>query len=70
MMKAFKYTHRGYVRLAVDLTSEKDGVYNISFEVKDTGIGISDEAAKTLFKPFISRVISDRKATDGKFTLY
>ena len=52
--------------MSVALAYERDGLYYISFEIKDTGVGITDEAAKTLFKPFVSDSISDRKPSDGK----
>ena len=66
-LQAFKYTTKGYVNLRVGLIEETEGGYNIGFEVKDTGIGISEEAGKTLFKPlFLSGdTKSERKPTDG-----
>lgn len=44
---AFKFTDTGYVIVRVRL---EDG--NILFEVRDTGIGISDEDQELVFEPF------------------
>ena len=51
--------------MRVHVLYEADGICNISFEVKDTGIGISDEAGSTMFKPFVKNVESNQKQTDG-----
>ncbi|QHI70638.1 response regulator [Tichowtungia aerotolerans] len=49
---AIKFTHQGYV--AVDLkTSHKDkDLCTLDFYIQDTGIGISKEAQKVIFKEF------------------
>ncbi|MCG8528096.1 MAG: ATP-binding protein [Opitutales bacterium] len=52
---AVKFTLEGCVSLKVSLAEEKasDSSYHLlKFEVKDTGIGISQENAKKLFSPF------------------
>ncbi|MCL2705621.1 MAG: ATP-binding protein [Spirochaetaceae bacterium] len=50
---AIKFTpEQGYISLIARKTSEADGHCTISFEIKDTGIGISEEQQKRLFVPF------------------
>lgn len=46
---AIKFTHKGYVELSVSLNEETN---ILSFHIKDTGIGISEDQVKHLFKPF------------------
>ncbi len=48
---AAKFTHNGEVSLFVDRVVDKAGEW-IAFRVVDTGIGISDEQQKQLFKAF------------------
>ncbi len=51
---AVKFTNEGSVTLSVQLVKERseEGNYEIYFGVADSGIGISKEAQKNLFKPF------------------
>ena len=50
---AIKYTHEGTVTLEVQLLPQQQkGVSDISFMVKDTGIGIKKEDIPKLFVPF------------------
>ena len=49
---AVKFTHRGEVSLFCTLVSEGAANPQIRFEVRDTGIGISEESANKLFEPF------------------
>jgi len=49
---AIKFTDDGYVSLNVSATNQHDNVQLVTFSVKDTGIGISEEALSQLFKPF------------------
>ncbi|MDQ8204602.1 response regulator [Pelagicoccus sp. SDUM812003] len=48
---AVKFTDKGFVRVRTRLTSRSDG-YILRLTVEDTGIGISAENQKMLFKPF------------------
>jgi len=50
---AVKFTHEGEVSLDIRLISIEDDQYHISFEIKDTGIGMNDDQVKNLFQPFI-----------------
>ncbi|MEI6985648.1 MAG: response regulator [Rhodospirillaceae bacterium] len=49
---AIKFTERGEVVLSVSVTAREDGRVTLTFSVSDTGIGITDEQQKSLFKDF------------------
>lgn len=49
---AFKFTERGRISVSVSMQNKADGKKYLSFEVNDTGIGISSELQKSLFEPF------------------
>ncbi|MBW8877746.1 MAG: response regulator [Acidobacteria bacterium] len=49
---AIKFTPQGEVRLEVEAGAEKDGLAEVRFAVRDTGIGIPADRMDRLFKPF------------------
>jgi signal transduction histidine kinase/CheY-like chemotaxis protein len=49
---AVKFTDRGEVRLVVRLLAHEDGKARIEFTMRDTGIGMSEDALGRLFTPF------------------
>jgi signal transduction histidine kinase/CheY-like chemotaxis protein/HPt (histidine-containing phosphotransfer) domain-containing protein len=49
---ALKFTPRGEVRLEVEAGPERDGLRELRFAVRDTGIGIPADRRERLFKPF------------------
>jgi PAS domain S-box-containing protein len=49
---ACKYTKKGSVTLAVGMRGDGEGIPQFRFEVRDTGIGISEEQMNRLFLPF------------------
>jgi|GEM_PF-686343 len=49
---AIKFTDEGYVSVRLSATNIGDKIQLVTFSVKDTGIGISEEALSQLFKPF------------------
>jgi len=49
---AIKFTHKGSVQLSVKCLEKTKQYVSLFFSVKDTGIGISREAQKKLFKEF------------------
>ncbi|MDF1875909.1 ABC transporter substrate-binding protein [Sulfurimonas sp. SAG-AH-194-I05] len=57
---ALKFTHKGFIHLTI---SSKDNIY--TFEVIDSGIGISEEQQKKLFKAFMQADISTTRKYGG-----
>jgi signal transduction histidine kinase len=51
LTNAVKFTASGYIRLSLQTIAEADAEW-IQFEVRDTGIGISEEVKAKLFQPF------------------
>jgi signal transduction histidine kinase/CheY-like chemotaxis protein len=49
---AIKFTKTGYVKTKVYLKEENANIYNICFEVIDTGIGIRKEKLESIFNSF------------------
>jgi PAS domain S-box-containing protein len=49
---AIKFTPRGEVALSATLDGESDGAVQVRVEVRDTGVGISQQAQGKLFQPF------------------
>ncbi len=49
---AVKFTHEGEVRVTVHLVRPDGGPSMLQFEVKDTGIGLTREQLRKLFRPF------------------
>jgi polar amino acid transport system substrate-binding protein len=49
---AIKFTHQGYVSLAVRLVEQNSDTYWVDFIVKDTGIGMTPEQLAKLFQEF------------------
>jgi len=49
---AVKFTERGEVVVAVDVLERDEGSVRLRFEVRDTGIGITPEEQRRLFRPF------------------
>jgi signal transduction histidine kinase len=49
---AIKFTDEGFVALHVSAVNIGDKIQLVTFSIKDTGIGIGEEALSQLFKPF------------------
>ncbi|MDH5552031.1 MAG: ATP-binding protein [Nitrosomonas sp.] len=49
---AIKFTEHGQVTMEVNSTPYKDNL-NLEFEIKDTGVGISEDNMKSIFHPFV-----------------
>src|SRR5690606_35214901 len=52
MQNAMKFTEEGEVSLQVRLVDQDAGNLRVRFSVRDTGIGIPEEARKRIFEPF------------------
>ncbi|MGB0133260.1 ATP-binding protein [Dokdonella sp.] len=62
---AIKFTERGSVTIQVSKRAETRSHYEITFAVRDTGIGISDTAKKKLFQPFSQADTSTTRVFGG-----
>ncbi len=64
---AIKYTEQGHVvlRLSAKENNQDDLHFRLRFEVEDTGVGISNEAQKTLFEPFSRGDLSSTRKYPG-----
>src|SRR5690606_5228977 len=63
---ALKFTEKGGVTLTISAQpSTKDNKYDYRFEVKDTGIGIANEAQANLFKMFSQADVSTTRKFGG-----
>ena len=60
LSNAFKFTEKGTIILRVNSIGDKDGHAQLKFIVSDSGIGITAENIKALFKPF-SQVNGSRR---------
>ncbi|MFK5856025.1 MAG: response regulator [Bacteroidota bacterium] len=49
---AIKFTEKGKVFVGADILNETDDTVQIAIKIEDTGMGISEEAQKTLFESF------------------
>jgi CheY-like chemotaxis protein len=49
---AIKFTHEGEVEVSLSVESSDEQQVSVRFEVRDTGIGLSDEAQTQIFKAF------------------
>lgn len=52
LSNAIKFTDQGRIDLRVDVLHDDDQHQQLRFAVRDTGIGVSEEAQKRLFRPF------------------
>ncbi|HEV8540949.1 MAG TPA: ATP-binding protein, partial [Verrucomicrobiae bacterium] len=62
---AVKFTEKGNVTLHAALVRNSDGWNRLRFTVSDTGIGISDQARKRLFEPFMQSDSSTTRKYGG-----
>ncbi|MGC4049520.1 MAG: ATP-binding protein [Paludibaculum sp.] len=62
---ALKFTASGGVRLRVKVDPGQSGPANLLFEVIDTGIGISEQAQASLFRPFVQADASTTRRFGG-----
>jgi two-component system, sensor histidine kinase and response regulator len=52
LSNAVKFTHQGYVRLTISVDERTDDDLLLRFNIKDTGIGMSEEQIGRLFQQF------------------
>ncbi|WP_178984570.1 PAS domain-containing hybrid sensor histidine kinase/response regulator [Winogradskyella helgolandensis] len=63
LSNAFKFTHKGGVTFEIELLTSTKDVTTIRFNVKDSGIGVSYDKQKDIFKSFV-------QASDNTSQLY
>ena len=62
---AVKFTERGEVSLRVTKTGETKEAIKLRFEIRDTGVGLTDEQIKKLFQPFMQVDSSSARRVEG-----
>ena len=62
---AIKFTERGFVEVVVRAEQLQDAKATLKFEVRDTGIGISEEDRSRLFQPFTQADNSNTRRYGG-----
>jgi PAS domain S-box-containing protein len=62
---AVKFTEHGEVSLRVRRIGETEGALKLRFEVRDTGVGLTEEQIKTLFNPFVQVDSSSSRRYEG-----
>ena len=62
---AVKFTPAGVVALSVDGQQGQDGRWQLTFEVKDSGIGIAADVIERLFSPFVQADSSTTRSFGG-----
>jgi PAS domain S-box-containing protein len=62
---AIKFTDKGEVFVSVQNLVEKDGITELKFAVKDSGIGINEDTIASLFEPFIQADSSTTRKYGG-----
>jgi PAS domain S-box-containing protein len=65
LSNAVKFTPGGFISLNVDGAKTTDKTWNLTFEVKDSGIGISPDGIKRLFSPFVQEDSSTTRRFGG-----
>ena len=62
---SIKFTHEGFVRLAISVMYHKDSKVSLKFNVTDSGIGMSTAQQRNLFQPFIQADASINRRFGG-----
>ncbi len=65
MYNAVKFTATGGVTLVVDAAPDAAGRFQVSATIEDTGIGISNDTAASLFERFVQADVSTTRAHGG-----
>lgn len=62
---AIKFTNEGSVTLAINTEEANDGLFNVTFSIIDTGIGIAPDKISTLFESYKQADVSTSRNYGG-----
>jgi signal transduction histidine kinase len=62
---AIRFTEKGEVRIKVEIEEENDTTVRLRFEIRDTGIGISNKHLAEIFSPFVQAVSANGRKYGG-----
>jgi PAS domain S-box-containing protein len=62
---AIKFTHEGYVKITINLISDKNGVVDFEVSVYDTGIGVAETDKQRIFESFTQQSGQDSRQYGG-----
>ncbi len=65
LSNAVKFTEKGEVRLTLRQQPVNDELMDVSLEVRDSGVGISEESQRRLFSPFVQADASTTRRYGG-----
>lgn len=65
LSNAVKFTKRGKIEIFIKALQQNENLYELSFSVEDTGIGISKKSLNKLFKPFSQVDMSTTRKYEG-----
>jgi CheY-like chemotaxis protein len=65
LSNAVKFTHNGIVKLLCAITNKEGNFLTMRFEVKDSGIGMTDEQIRRVFEPFVQGDDSTKRKFGG-----
>jgi len=65
LSNAMKFTREGAIALSVAVIEDADDRQRLLFEVRDTGIGISEEDQRRLFVPFTQASTDNARSSEG-----
>jgi CheY-like chemotaxis protein len=52
LSNAVKFTSDGYIKTKINIIEVIDGIYNLQFEISDSGIGIADDIGESIYESF------------------
>lgn len=61
---AIKFTDRGAVTFKIEIIGRSEGTCKVRFQIKDTGVGMTDEQLAKIFEPF-EQVGDTKKQAEG-----
>ncbi|WP_189702608.1 response regulator [Subsaximicrobium wynnwilliamsii] len=67
---AIRYTNKGFISIDVSEVNRTDAQIELLFEVKDSGIGISEEHRQTVFSAFENKMFLQKNSSGSGLGLY